>query len=84
MAPGCVCALDATTGEICWRRELPYLGGSSVEPAGDLLLAKTAQGLYALDPVSGTTGVQLIRGAEVETLYSEPALDARRQAAVRR
>jgi len=54
-APGCVYALDVATGEICWSRELPYLGGSSVELAGDLLLAKTAQTLYALNPASGTT-----------------------------
>src|SRR5712692_7982669 len=44
-APGCVYAIDAATGEICWRRELPGLGGSCVELAGDLVFAKTAQTL---------------------------------------
>ena len=78
-APGCVYALDVATGEICWSRELPYLGGSSVELAGDLLLAKTAQTLYALNPASGTTRWEFCpRGAEGESLYSEPALDGGR------
>ena len=78
-APGCVYALDAATGTICWRRELPYLGGSSVELAGDLLLARTAQTLYSLDPTSGSTRWEFCpHGSEGETLYSEPVLDGRR------
>jgi outer membrane protein assembly factor BamB len=78
-APGCVYALDAATGEICWRRELPYLGSSSVNLAGDVLLAKTAQALYALEPASGRIRWEFCpHGANGETLYSQPALDGRR------
>jgi outer membrane protein assembly factor BamB len=53
-APGGVYALDAAAGDICWHRELPYLGSSSVERVGNILLAKTAQTLYALDQASGS------------------------------
>jgi hypothetical protein len=78
-APGCVYALDAASGEIWWRRELPNLGGSSVELAGDVLLAQTAQALYALDPASGSIRWEFCpHGSEGETIYSEPALDGRR------
>src|SRR5207247_905920 len=78
-APACVYALDAGTGEIRWRRELPYLGGHSVEPAVDLLFAQTARSLYALDPVSGTIQWEFCPyGAEGEMLYSEPTLDGKR------
>src|SRR4051812_15548830 len=74
-APGCVYALDAATGEICWRRELPYLAGSPVELAAGLLLAKTSQTLYALDPASGSIRWEFCpRGSEGETLYSQPAV----------
>jgi hypothetical protein len=50
-----------------------------VELAGDVLLAKTAQTLYALDPASGKVRWEFCpRGCEGETLYSEPSLDGRR------
>lgn len=78
-APGCLYALDLATGEICWRRELPYLGGYSVELAGGLLFAKTAQSLYALDPASGSIRWEFCpHGPQGETLYSEPVLDGKR------
>ena len=78
-APGNVYALDATNGEICWRRELPYLGSSSVEVAGNRLFAQTAQTLYALEPLSGITQWEFRPyGSEGETLYSQPALDGNR------
>jgi hypothetical protein len=78
-APGCLYALDVATGEICWSRELPNLGGSAVEFAGDVLLAQTAQTLYALNPASGTTRWEFCPyGPDGETLYSQPALDGRR------
>lgn len=78
-SPGGVYALDAATGDICWHRELPYLGGSSIELVGNLLLAKTAQALYALDQASGSIRWSFCPwGTEGETLYSEPVLDGRR------
>ena len=78
-APGFVHGLDMGTGEICWSRELSGLGSSSVELAGDLLLAKTAQTLYAMDPPSGTIRWEFCpHGPEGETLYSDPAVDGRR------
>jgi putative pyrroloquinoline-quinone binding quinoprotein len=78
-APGVAYALDAATGDICWRCKLPYLGGHSIELAGDLLFAKTAQALYALDPRSGNIRWEFSPyGAEGETLYSAPTLDGKR------
>lgn len=78
-SPGGVYALDAATGDICWHRELPYLGGSSIERVGNLLLAKTAQTLYALDQASGSIRWSFSPyGTEGETLYSEPTLDGSR------
>jgi len=55
-SPGCVCALDATSGEICWRHELPHLGNSSLKLAEGTLLSKTAQTLYALELPEDTIG----------------------------
>jgi hypothetical protein len=78
-SPGYVYALDAATGEVCWRRELPYLGGSSVQFAKSILLAKTARTLYALAPASGSILWEFCPyGPEGETLYSEPILDGSR------
>jgi outer membrane protein assembly factor BamB len=78
-SPGSVYALDAATGKICWRRELPYLGGSATELAGDLLFAQTAQSLYALDPTSGSIRWQFCPySPEGETLYSSPVLHGTR------
>ena len=78
-SPASVHALDAATGEIRWRRELPGLGGQPVEPAGEVLLAKTAGGLYAVDPGSGAIRWEFCPyGSEDETMYSEPTLDGKR------
>jgi hypothetical protein len=78
-SPGCVYALDATTGEVCWRRELNYLGGSSVELSKGRLFAKTARTLYALDPASGSILWEFCPyGLEGETLYTEPVVDGNR------
>ena len=78
-SPGCVYAMDAATGEIQWRRELPYFGGDSVELAGDLLFAKTSQNLYALEPASGSVRWEFCPyGSEGEMLYSLPRLYGKR------
>ena len=78
-SPGCVYAMDAATGEIQWRRELPYFGGDSVELAGDLLFAKTSQSLYALEPASGSVRWEFCPyGSEGEMLYSLPRLYGKR------
>lgn len=78
-APGCIYALEAATGEICWRRELPYLASACVELAAGLLLAKTSQTLYAVEPASGSIRWEFCPyGAEGESLYSEPVVDGRR------
>ncbi len=79
LSPGCAYALDAATGEICWRRELPYHGDQSIELSGEALFLNTSQCLYALDLVTGSVRWGFSPyGAQGETLYSAPVLDGKR------
>jgi len=79
LSPGCAYALDAATGEICWRRELPYHGDDSIELSGEALFLSTSQCLYALDLVTGSVRWEFSPyGAHGEMLYSAPVLDGKR------
>ena len=78
-APGAVCALERSTGKLLWRKELPKLGSSSVHLAGEILFAKTAHTLYALNPVNGATIWSFCPyGDSGEWLYSSPTVYRKR------
>jgi len=78
-SPGCIYALDSSSGEICWRLELPGYGSSSTHLAGEMLLAKTSGTLYSLDPLSGRIFWEFCPyGPEREMIYSLPTVDGNR------
>jgi outer membrane protein assembly factor BamB len=74
LSPPAVCALDAASGELIWRRELPYLASSSVDVYAGLLFAGDTQTLHALDPATGETRWEFCPyGRDGEFIYSLPA-----------
>lgn len=78
-APAVVYALESSTGRIRWRRDLHGLGDSSLDISGNLVLAKTASTLHALDAASGETHWEFTPGGEsAEMLYSQPTVDGDR------
>ncbi len=76
---GAVCALDRESGALLWRKEISKLGGSAVYLVNEILFAKTAQTLFALDPQAGKTIWSFCPyGESGEWIYSDPAVSGHR------
>lgn len=75
-SPGAICALDRSTGNLVWRREMQSLGSEAVVFEGGLLFAKSSHTLYALDPSTGESRWEFCPyGDKGEWIYSHPVLN---------
>ncbi len=70
-SPGAVHALDPSTGEIVWSREINPFGHASVEFANGLLLVQSPHTLFALESSSGEIRWEFCpHGSKGESIYS--------------